>query len=221
MTKRDLRVGMLAITENGKARLVLLTKNDGLILVSEDNKCLKVDKMNDDLTGGRYGANRDVVKVYDIMEDTDSELFGTDGRDLLFDRDNGEVDIFADDDDFFEDEEEEDYDNDCGNRNCCGECEDCDANTTNFTKADVKPGMLAVTRDGQNRLAIPTDDMGLVLATADSKFVRMDKLNDDLTIADYRRDGKNVDKVYGLAKGLTTDFYSTEGREVVFDRDAQ
>jgi len=216
MTKRDLAVGMMVVTENGVARLVMPTKNDGLILVSQDNKALKVSKLNDDLTRNRYKAGNDVVKVYDIMDDADAELFSEVGRDLLFDR-TGDVDADTEDDD-------------CSNCDCSGTCygcncddeEECDDDADDvaetFTKADVTPGMLAVTRDGQNRLAIPTADMGLVLAAPDSKFVRLDKLNDDLTIADYRKDGKNVDKVYGLADGITTDFYSTDNRALLFDR---
>lgn len=219
MTKRDLAVGMLVVTENGVARIVMPSKRDGLILVSQDNNDLKVDKLNDDLTRNRYKAGNDVIKVYDIMDDADAELFSEVGRDLLFDR-TGDADTDTEDDD-------------CSNCDCSGTCcgcncddeEECDADdaddvaeTTGFTKADVTPGMLAVTRDGQNRLAIPTADMGLVLAAPDSKFVRLDKLNDDLTIADYRKDGKNVDKVYGLADGVTTDFYSTDNRALLFDR---
>lgn len=222
MTKSNLQVGMMVVTANGVARLVMQTKNDGLILVSQDNKSLKVDKLNDDLTRGRYKAGNDVVKVYDIMDNTDAELFSEIGRTLLFDRANGV---------------------DCANCSCEGTCCGCScdeeddydeydddddaeaetpaAATGEFTKASVTPGMLAVTRDGQNRLAVPTADMGLVLATPDSKFIRVDKLNDDLTIADYRKEGKNVDKVYGLASGVTTDFYSTNNRELLFDRDAE
>lgn len=216
MKKSDLVVGMMVVTENGKARLVLPTKNDGLVLVSADNKALKVDKMNDDLTRNRYKAGNDVVKVYDIMDDANGELFSDTGRDLLFDRASG-LDNVADDnaDDFVDEDYEDDeeyYDE------CCG-CEDCTCGE--FTKANITPGMLAVTRDGQNRLAIPTADMGLVLATPDSKFVRLDKLNDDLTIRDYRNVNKNVDKVYGLANGVTTDFYSKEDRPLLFDRDAE
>lgn len=218
MTKRELAVGMLVVTENGVARIVMPSKRDGLILVSQDNNDLKVDKLNDDLTRNRYKAGNDVVKVYDIMDDVNGELFSEVGRDLLFDK-TGDVDANTEDDDCVH--------CDCDScRGCnCADEEECDADdaddvaeTTGFTKADVTPGMLAVTRDGQNRLAIPTADMGLVLATPDSKFIRMDKLNDDLTIADYRKDGKNVDKVYGLADGVTTDFYSTDNRALLFDR---
>jgi len=201
MRKSDLVAGMMVVTENGVARLVMPTKNDGLVLVSADNKMLKVSKMNDDLTRNRYRAGNDVVKVYDIMDNADSELFTEEGRDLLFDRAAGVDNVVVNDN-------YEDVD-------CC-DCEDCGCAT--FTKTDVIPGMLAVTRDGQNRLAIPTADMGLVLATEDSKFVRLDKLNDDLTIKDYTSDGKNVDKVYGLAAGVTTDFYSTDNRNLLFER---
>lgn len=225
MTKRDLAVGMLVVTENGVARIVMPTKANGLVLVSQDNNDLKVDKLNDDLTRNRYKAGNDVVKVYDIMDDVNGELFSETGRTLLFDR-TGNADTNTGDDE-------------CVHCECDGTCygcvcdvyddrddeEECDADdaddvaeTTGFTKANVTPGMLAVTRDGQNRLAIPTADMGLVLAAPDSKFVRLDKLNNDLTIADYRKDGKNVDKVYGLADGVTTDFYSTDNRALLFDR---
>ena len=38
MTKANLQVGMMVVTENGVARLVMPTKNDGLVLVSADNK---------------------------------------------------------------------------------------------------------------------------------------------------------------------------------------
>ena len=220
MTKANLVVGMMVVTENGKARLVMPTKNDGLVLVSEDSKFLKVDKLNDDLTRGRYKAGNDVVAVYDIMDDVNSSLFTVDGRDLVFDRnqnfdtsDMDDNDCDCDDcEDCYEDEEDwdEDWDEDVTT-----------TSTTEFSKADVTPGMLAVTRDGQNRLAVPTADMGLVLAARDSKFIRMDKLNDDLTIRDYNKDGKNVDKVYSLANGVTTDFYSTEGRQLLFDRDGE
>lgn len=207
MTKANLVAGMMVVTENGVARIVMPTKTQGLILVSQDNKALRVDKLNDDLTRNRYKAGNDVIKVYDIMDDVNGELFSETGRQLLFDRASDSCD--CDDCDC-----EEEYDED--------ETETpAETDTTAFTKADVTPGMLAVTRDGQNRLAIPTTDMGLVLATPDSKFIRMDKLNDDLTIADYRKDGKNVDKVYGVASGVTTDFYSTNNRALLFDRDAQ
>ena len=216
MTKANLKVGMMVVTENGKVRLVLPTKNDGLVLVSADNKMLKVDKMNDDLTRNRYKAGNDVVKVYDIMDDANGKLFSKTGRDLLFDRATGEDNVADDNaDDFVDDDYEDDeeyYDE------CC-DCEDCTC--SDFTKANITPGMLAVTRDGQNRLAIPTSDKGLVLATSDSKFICVDKLNDDLTITGYRSDGKNVDKVYGIASGVTTDFYSTDNRALLFDRDAE
>ena len=219
MTKANLAVGMMVVTENGVARIVMPTKNDGLVLVSQDNKALRVDKMNEDLTRGRYKAGNDVVMVYDIMDDVNGELFSETGRDLLFDRGiDTDDDAFVDDDN----DDKDDDDCDCG---CEEEEEECEApvetDASEFTKADVTSGMLAVTRDGQNRLAIPTADMGLVLAAPDSKFVRLDKLNDDLTIADYRKAGKNVDKVYGLASGVTTDFYSTDNRELLFDRDAE
>jgi len=214
MTKANLKVGMMVVTENGKARLVMPTKNDGLVLVSADNKMLKVDKMNDDLTRNRYKAGNDVVKVYDIMDDADSKLFSDTGRDLLFDRATG-FDDFATTSEVVDDyeDDEECYDCECG-----VSCEGCTCTDTGFTKANVTPGMLAVTRDGQNRLAIPTADMGLVLATEDSKFVRLDKLNDDLTIAGYRDANKNVDKVYGVASGVTTNFYSTDNRSLLFER---
>lgn len=208
MTKANLQVGMMVVTENGVARLVMPTKNDGLVLVSADNKMLKVDKMNDDLTRNRYKQGNDVVKVYDIMDNANGELFTETGRTLLFDRAASVADY---EDDY---DEEEYYDD------CC-DCEDCgDCNGT-FTKANVAPGMLAVTRDGKNRLAIPTSDRGLVLATSDSKFICVDKLNDDLTIAGYTNAGKNVDKVYGFAAGVTTDFYSTDNRSLLFDRNNQ
>lgn len=216
MTKRNLQVGMMVVTENGVARLVIPTKNDGLVLVSADNKMLKVDKMNDDLTRNRYKAGNDVVKVYDIMDDANGELFSDTGRDLLFDRVTGEDNVA---DDVADDFVDEDYEDDEEYYDECCDCEDCTCG--DFTKANITPGMLAVTRDGQNRLAIPTADMGLVLATPDSKFVRLDKLNDDMTIRDYRNANKNVDKVYGIASGVTTDFYSTDNRSLLFDRDAE
>lgn len=212
MTKANLQVGMMVVTENGVARLVMPTKNDGLVLVSADNKMLKVDKMNDDLTRNRYKAGNDVVKVYDIIDDANGELFSDTGRDLLFDRAAGvDVDYVDDYDDYDDDEYYDDEE-------CC-DCEDCTCG--DFTKADIAPGMLAVTRDGKNRLAIPTSDKGLVLATPDSKFICVDKLNDDLTITGYTNAGKNVDKVYGVASGVTTDFYSTDNRSLLFDRDAE
>lgn len=214
MTKANLQVGMMVVTENGKARLVMPTKNDGLVLVSADNKMLKVDKMNDDLTRNRYKVGNDVVKVYDIMDDANGELFSSTGRDLLFDRVTGEDNVTEDSVDYEDDyEDDEEYYDDC-----C-DCEDCTCGE--FTKANIAPGMLAVTRDGQNRLAIPTSDKGLVLAAADSKFICVDKLNDDLTIKDYRNANKNVDKVYGVASGVTTDFYSKANRPLLFDRDAE
>lgn len=228
MTKANLQVGMMVVTENGVARLVMPTKNDGLVLVSADNKMLKVDKMNDDLTRNRYKVGNDVVKVYDIMDDANGELFTTVGRDLLFDRYGNGVDV------------DSDVSDGCSHCDCNGTCcgcncddddyddDDYDADDTagadvdaGFTKNSITPGMLAVTRDGQNRLAIPTSDKGLVLATPDSKFICVDKLNDDLTIAGYRDANKNVDKVYGVASGVTTNFYSTDNRSLLFDRDNQ
>ena len=213
MTKGNLVAGMLVITADGKARVVLPTKADGLVLMSADNKALKVSKLADDLTNGSYRADKAIVQVYDVMNDVNGHVFDTSHRDLLFDRTTGvDTDYYADDcDDDYEDDEEY-YDE------CCN-CEDCTCGE--FTKANIVPGMLAVTRDGQNRLAIPTSDKGLVLATSDSKFICVDKLNDDLTIAGYRNGAKNVDKVYGVASGVTTNFYSTDNRNLLFDRDAE
>lgn len=227
MTKANLVAGMMVVTENGVARLVMPTKNDGLILVSQDNKALKVSKLNDDLTRNRYKAGNDVVKVYDIMDGVNSELFTTVGRDLLFDRYGNGADV------------DSDVSDGCSNCDCNGTCcgcncdddyddDDYDADDTagadvdaGFTKNSITPGMLAVTRDGKNRLAIPTGDMGMVLAAQDSKHIRLDKMNDDLTIAGYRNPGKNVDEVYGLASGVTTDFYSKDNRPLLFKRDAE
>lgn len=200
MRKSDLRVGQLVVTADGKSRLVLPTKYDGLVLMAEDNKALKVSKLGDDMSNGSYREDKAIIEVYDIMDNVNGHVFDTTNREMLFD---------AEDDDYADDAEEiwvED------------ECSPSVVADSAFTKADVIPGMLAVTRDGQNRLAIPTADMGLVLATEDSKFVRLDKLNDDLTIAAYRNDGKNVDKVYGLAAGVTTDFYSEANRPLLFER---
>lgn len=201
MRKSDLRVGMLAVTADGKSCLVLPTKNDGLVLMAEDNKALKLSKLADDLSNGSYREDKAIIEVYDIMDDVNGHVFDTTNREMLFD---AEDDDYADDVEEIWDEEEEDSPS--------------VVTDSAFTKANVTPGMLAVTRDGQNRLAIPTADMGLVLATEDSKFVRLDKLNDDLTIAAYRNDGKNVDKVYGLAAGVTTDFYSEANRPLLFER---
>lgn len=223
MTKRNLKPGMLVITADDKARLVMPTKNDGLVLMAEDNKALKLSKYSDDLQSTDYKDNKLIMEVYDIMDNIDGHLFDSQNRDLLYDEEDG-YEAFDDDDDDFDDECDCDDCDDCDCDGDCGECL-CDAPTeepalvsAGFTKADVTPGMLAVTRDGKNRLAIPTADMGLVLATPDSKFVRLDKLNDDLTIADYRKEGKNVDKVYGLANGVTTDFYSEANRPLLFER---
>lgn len=223
MTKRNLKPGMLVITADDKARLVMPTKNDGLVLMAEDNKALKLSKYSEDLQSTDYKDNKLIMEVYDIMDNIDGHLFDSQNRDLLYDEEDG-YEAFDDDDDDFDDECDCDDCDDCDCDGDCGECL-CDAPTeepalvsAGFTKADVTPGMLAVTRDGQNRLAIPTADMGLVLATEDSKFVRLDKLNDDLTIADYRKEGKNVDKVYGLANGVTTDFYSEDNRPLLFER---
>lgn len=218
MTKTNLKAGMMVVTADGKARVVLPTKADGLVLMAEDNKALKVSKLADDLTNGSYRADKTVMQVYDVMENVNGHIFDDSNRFLLFDRESGvdkDTDYYADDcDDDNDDDENWDNDDD----ECC-DCEDCTCGE--FTKANVTPGMLAVTRDGQNRLAIPTADMGLVLATPDSKFVRLDKLNDDLTIRDYRNANKNVDKVYGVASGVTTDFYSEANRPLLFDRDAE
>ena len=211
MTKANLKPGMLVVTADGKARLVMPTKNDGLILMAEDNKALKLSRFSEDLSCSDYRHDKDIVAIYDIMDDINGHLFEEGNRSILFDADDECDDC--------------ECDGDCDN---CGDCEDYDEyfdkayespdTSAGFTKADVTPGMLAVTRDGKNRLAIPTADMGLVLATEDSKFVRMDKLNDDLTIADYRKESKNVDKVYGLAAGVTTDFYSEDNRPLLFER---
>ena len=239
MTKRNLKVGMLVVTANGKNCLVLPTIEDGLVLVSEDNKMLKVDKMGDDLTRNRYREGNDVVRIYDIMSDVDGEVFTAVGRDLLYDKETGvdnftcngdcvacdETDCIGDDRDDCDCDCDFDYDDD---EDCDGDCEVATGGTittgtistdnVSFSKTNVQPGMLAVTRDGKNRLAIPTSDMGLVLADEDSKFVRLDKLNNDLTIRDYRNPNKNVDKVYGAASGVTTDFFSTDNRPVLFER---
>lgn len=227
MTKANLKVGMLVVTADGKARLVMPTKVDGLVLMAEDNKALKLSKYAEDLKSSNYRHDKDIIQVFDIMDDINGHLFDEQNRDVLFDAE--------DDYDGFDDEDEcDDCDcdcDDCDDCDCDKDCEEClsDAPTETltstdsteakgFTKSDVTPGMLAVTRDGKNRLAIPTSDMGLVLATEDSKFVRLDKLNDDLTIADYRKEGKNVDKVYGLAAGVTTNFYSEDNRPLLFER---
>ena len=213
MTKGNLVAGMLVVTADGKVRVVLPTKADGLVLMSADNKALKVSNIADDLSNGSYRTDKAIVQVYDVMNDVNGHVFDITNRDLLFDKATGvDTDYYADDcDDDYEDDEEY-YDE------CC-DCEDCTCGE--FTKADIAPGMLAVTRDGQNRLAIPTSDKGLVLATSDSKFICVDKLNDDLTIAGYRNANKNVDKVYGVASGVTTNFYSTDNRSLLFDRDAE
>ena len=219
MTKANLVAGMLVITADDKARLVMPTENDGLVLMAEDNKALRLYRFSNDLLETDYRDDKKIVKIYGIMSTIDGHLFDPLNRGLLFDAEND------DDNDDYDDEDYDDDDCDCEDCDCDGDCEEClsDAPTetltsAGFTKADVTPGMLAVTRDGQNRLAIPTADMGLVLATPDSKFIRMDKLNDDLTIADYRKEGKNVDKVYGLANGVTTDFYSEANRPLLFER---
>ena len=113
MTKANLQVGMMVVTENGKARLVMPTKNDGLVLVSADNKMLKVDKLNDNLTRNRYKAGNDVVKVYDIMDGANGELFSEVGRDLLFDRVTGEDNVSNDvADDYVDADYEDDYEDD-------------------------------------------------------------------------------------------------------------
>ena len=233
MTKANLKVGMLVVTADGKARLVMPTKNDGLVLMAEDNKALKLSKYDDDLRGSSYREDKQIIEVYDIMDNIDGHLFDDQNRDCLYDEEDGY--------EAFEDETESEV-VDCSTCTCRNTCDDCDCDeeenreyevvttpgeaqigvtfneANGFTKSDVTPGMLAVTRDGQNRLAIPTSDMGLVLATEDSKFVRLDKLNDDLTIAEYRNEGKNVDKVYGLAAGVTTNFYSEDNRPLLFER---
>lgn len=223
MTKSNLTTGMMVVTANGVARIVMPTKTSGLILVSQDNKALRVDKMNEDLTRGRYKVGNDVVKVYDIMDDVNGELFSEVGRTLLFDRAAGDCDEC-----------------DCGGV-CCGcSCDDDDeeeilaetaapANAdvaTTFGKDDITAGMLAVTRDGKNRLAIPVageTGQRMVLADKDSKFVYVDKLGDDLSIngGAYRKDGKTVEEVYDVAAGVTTDFYSTDNRKLLFKRDAE
>ena len=237
MTKANLKVGMLVVTADGKARLVLPTKNDGLILMAEDNRALKLSKYDDDLEGSSYREDKQIIEVYDIMDDINGHLFDSEIRDILYDAEDGFEAFEA-----FSDETEVNCST-CTERYSCEDC-DCDNCSTKsesevvlthdeitladaptetivdagFTKADVIPGMLAVTRDGKNRLAIPTADMGLVLATEDSKFVRLDKLNNDLTIAGYNKEGKNVDKVYGLAAGVTTNFYSENNRPLLFER---
>ena len=225
MTKTNLKPGMLVITADNKARLVMSTKNDGLVLMAADNKALRVSRYTEDLMSSNYRHDKDIIAIYDIMDDINGHLFDPQNRNCLF----GEE--FSDETDDWSG----DWNDDCDCDECedcdCDECEDCVCNenscdcngnislcTTNFSKADVTPGMLAVTRDGKNRLAIPTADMGLVLAAEDSKFVRLDKLNDDLTIAQYNNEGKNVDKVYGLANGVTTDFYSEDNRPLLFER---
>lgn len=214
MTKTNLKPGMLVITADGKARLVMPTKNDGLLLMAEDNKALKLSKFSEDLQSSSYRHDKDIMAIYDIMDNVNGHVFDTTNRELLFDAEGG-VDTDYDDD--CNDECDDDYGYDEEDSEDCA----CSETRSEFTKADVTAGMLAVTHDGKNRLAVPTADMGLVLAASDSKFIRMDKLNDDLTIADYRKEGKNVDKVYGLASGVTTDFYSTANRELLFDRDNQ
>ena len=220
MTKANLVAGMLVITADGKARLVMPTKEDGLILMAEDNKALKLSKFSEDLQSSDYRHDKDIVEIYDIMDDINGHLFDPQNRTPLF---------------YVEEESEDEYMEDecdcevCNDCDCDRDCEECGErdyhilstlgqSAIGFTKANVTPGMLAVTRDGKNRLAIPTADMGLVLATEDSKFVRLDKLNDDLTIAEYNKEGKNVDKVYGLAAGVTTNFYSEDNRPLLFER---
>ena len=237
MTKRNLVAGMLVVTADGKARLVMPTKEDGLVLMAEDNKALKLSKFSEDLQSSDYRHDKDIVAIFDIMDDINGHVFDPQNRACLS---NIECcDEIDEDECDCEDCDGCDCDGDCDN---CGDCEDydewmdtacdCEVITTpgearigrtfnevhGFTKANVTPGMLAVTRDGKNRLAIPTADMGLVLATEDSKFVRLDKLNDDLTIAGYNKEGKNVDKVYGLAAGVTTNFYSEDNRPLLFER---
>ena len=222
MTKANLVAGMLVFTADGKARLVMPTKNDGLVLMAEDNRALRLSKYSEDLQSTDYRDDKNITEIYDIMDDINGHLFDPQNRNRLYDALNGDV---------FDDEKDDCDDCDCDDDDDDYDCEDCDCEesyyeapteqtivSAGFTKADVTPGMLAVTRDGQNRLVIPTADMGLVLATEDSKFIRMDKLNDDLTIADYRKEGKNVDKVYGLAAGITTDFYSEDNRPLLFER---
>ena len=49
MTKTNLVAGMLVVTADGKARLVMPTKGDGLVLMADDNKALKLSKFSEDL----------------------------------------------------------------------------------------------------------------------------------------------------------------------------
>ena len=113
MTKGNLVAGMLVVTADGKVRVVLPTKADGLVLMSADNKALKVSKLADDLSNGSYRTDKAIVQVYDVMNDVNGHVFDTTNRDLLFDKVTGvDTDYYADDCDDDEDDEEEDDDED-------------------------------------------------------------------------------------------------------------
>lgn len=217
MTKNQLTVGMVVVTQDGKERLVMPTKNDGLVLMAADNKALKVSKLADDLTNGQYRADKTVVKVYDVMNTISGHLFDVTDRAILMDR---SVPVTETTEDDFDDE---DFDDEEFDEEEVVEDEPTHRvnNAPNFVRANIQPGMLAITADGKRRLAIPTSDMGTVLATSDSKFIRVSKLNEDLTAGENLNANKTVNKVYDFAAGVTTDFYSEENRELLFDRDVQ
>lgn len=218
MSKKNLLVaGGLVVTRDGAVRLVVPTVTDGLVCMTADNKAVKVDKLTDDLDGNRYGAGKDVMKVYGPMKTVAvGRLFDTNDRDLLFDRDAGVCASVAP----------------SSPTPCCGGCTSStdtpvapstpasSGTTDGFSKSDLVAGMLVETQDGKQRLILPTSDKGLVAADADSKFIRLDKLNEDMTIADYRKEGKNIVKVWDVAGGDTTDFYSEDARELLYDRNA-
>lgn len=186
--------GNLIITRDGKARLVADTVDSGLIAMTADGKGIRADKLDDDLKAVEYKSTKDVMKVYGPMQDISGRLFETTNRPLLFDRDAVVATTTTTTTQTME--------------------------GTGMTKANVVAGMLVVTKDGKKRLVLPTADKGLVAADKDAKFICLDKMNDDLTIKDYKKDEKNIMQVYSVADGTTTDFYSTEGRTLLFDRNA-
>lgn len=89
----------------------------------------------------------------------------------------------------------------------------------NFTKANLKAGMVVRRANGDLRIVVYRDSE-LVVADLIKKFERLSYYNDDLTNKDNR--DNDIVEVYSI-KNTTKDAFSvsTEGRELLWKKPAE
>ena len=87
-----LKSGMLVVLRNGQTRMVVESKDKGMLLMNELNKCCELAKYDDDFHNtGSLGSDFDIMEIYDLPSTGGhggviTFNMNTDERDLLWER---------------------------------------------------------------------------------------------------------------------------------------